>query len=77
MEDVTGSGLFAGKPAGAVLLDEGVRAVQSTPLVCRDGHVVGVLSTHFRHPARLGHRELRYLDVLSRQAADFVEREQT
>jgi GAF domain-containing protein len=77
VEDVTASGLFAGKPAGAVLLNEGVRAVQSTPLVCPDGHVVGVVSTHFTQPSRLGHRELRYLDVLSRQAADFVEREQT
>jgi len=76
VEDVTGSGLFAGKPAGAVLLNEGVRAVQSTPLTRRDGHVVGVVSTHFTHPTRLGHRELRFLDVLARQAADLVEREQ-
>jgi len=76
VEDVTSSEMFAGTPAGAVLLNENVCAVQSTPLTCSDGRVLGVVSTHFTHPTRLGHRELRFLDVLARHAANLVEREQ-
>src|SRR5262249_34099023 len=52
IEDVAASPVFAGKPALAVVLAAGVRAVQSTPLVSRSGHLVGMLSTHYRVPRR-------------------------
>jgi len=51
-----------------------VRAVQSTPLISRDGQLVGMLSNHWREPHRPSVRELRLLDVLGRQAADLLER---
>ncbi|HEX6796469.1 MAG TPA: ATP-binding protein [Ktedonobacterales bacterium] len=54
----------------------GIRAVQSTPLMTRDGHVVGMISTHWRTPHQPAERELRLLDVLARQAADLIERKQ-
>lgn len=54
----------------------GIRAVQSTPLVSRDGRLVGMLSTHWRTPHQPAERELRQLDVLARQAADLIERKQ-
>lgn len=73
VEDVADSEIFAGRPAGDVLLREKVRAVQSTPLRSTSGQVVGVLSTHFTRPTQLGERELSFMDVLARQAADFVE----
>jgi GAF domain-containing protein len=77
VEDVTRSELFESRPAGAaVLLNEGVRALQSTPLINRAGHMLGVVSTHFTRPTRVGARELRFMDVMVRQAADFVERQQ-
>jgi PAS domain S-box-containing protein len=52
----------------------GYRAVQSTPLVSRRGDLIGMLSTHFRHPHLPTDRELRMLDLYARQAADVIER---
>jgi signal transduction histidine kinase len=52
----------------------GIRAVLSVPLVARDGHCVGMLSTHWRSVHRPSERELRLFDVLARQAADLIER---
>ena len=76
VEDVATDDRFAGRPAGVILLNEDVHAVLSTPLVSRSGRVLGVVSTHFNRPTRPGPRELRFMDVLVRQAADFVERGQ-
>src|SRR5215469_4199861 len=74
VEDVTHSEIFAGQPELGVLLEAGVRAVQSTPLISSEGSVLGMISTHFPEPHRPGERELRLLDLLARQAADYVER---
>ena len=74
VEDVANSHIFAGAPALDVMLAAGARAVQSTPLVSRSGHVLGMFSTHYRAPRRASEHELRQLDVLARQAADFIER---
>lgn len=52
----------------------GYRAVQATPLVGRDGALLGMLSTHFRAPHRPSEQALRRLDLYVRQAADFIER---
>lgn len=49
-------------------------AVQSTPLVSRDGCLVGMISTHWRRRHEPGERELRFLGVLAREAADLLER---
>jgi PAS domain S-box-containing protein len=61
----------------AILLDDGIRAVQSTPLVTRDGRLLGMLSTHWNQPHRPTDRELRYLDLLARMASDYIERTQS
>jgi PAS domain S-box-containing protein len=52
----------------------GIRAGQSTPLVARSGRLLGMISTHWRRPHRPTERELRHLDLLARQAADLIER---
>jgi PAS domain S-box-containing protein len=52
----------------------GIRAVQSTPLVARSGRLLGMISTHWRRPHSPTERELQPLDVLARQAADLIER---
>src|SRR5579871_4787406 len=52
----------------------GIRAVQSTPLVSRCGRLLGMISTHWREPRHTPERELQPLDVLARQAADLIER---
>jgi two-component sensor histidine kinase len=54
----------------------GMSAVQSTPLVARDGRAIGMISTHWNVPHEPDEADLRMLDVLARQAADLVERTQ-
>ena len=74
VEDVLQSPVFAGQPSLQVLLDAGVRAVQSTPLISSRGAVSGMVSTHFGRAYRPSDRECRLLDLLARQAADYLER---
>jgi PAS domain S-box-containing protein len=76
VEDVMQSDIFAGSPSLRVLLDAGVRAVQSTPLISSSGKLLGMISTHYAAPHRPGQRELRLMDLLARQAADYLERKQ-
>jgi PAS domain S-box-containing protein len=57
-------------------LRDGVRALQCTPLLARDGRLLGLLSTYFRAPQRPDERVLRGMDLLARMAADFIERQQ-
>jgi PAS domain S-box-containing protein len=52
----------------------GIRAGQSTPLIARSGRLLGMISTHWRRPHRPTELELQPLDVLARQAADLIER---
>jgi signal transduction histidine kinase/ActR/RegA family two-component response regulator len=54
----------------------GVAAVQSTPLVSRNGTALGMISTHWRQRHVPADRELRLFDILARQAADWIERRQ-
>jgi PAS domain S-box-containing protein len=76
IEDVRQSPTLAGQTSQQVLLEAGVQAVQSTPLFSRSGKILGMLSTHFSKPHYPADRELRLLDLLARQAADFIERTQ-
>jgi PAS domain S-box-containing protein len=76
VEDVMQSEIFSGKPSLDVLLKAGVRGVQSTPLTTSGGKVFGMISTHFARPYRPSERELRLMDLLARQAADYLERKQ-
>jgi signal transduction histidine kinase/DNA-binding response OmpR family regulator len=76
VEDVTRSDLFREQPSLEVLLGAGVRAVQSTPLISSDREVLGIISTHFSRRHRPANRDLRLVDLLARQAADFLERRQ-
>jgi two-component system CheB/CheR fusion protein len=74
VEDVTQSAIFAGQPSLNILLEAGVRAVQSTPLMNSAARLLGMISTHFDAPRRFTERELRLMDLLARQAADYLER---
>ena len=68
---------MAGTPDREAYLQAGMRAAQSTPLISRDGRLLGMLSTHWRQPHHPGESELRRFDILARQAADVIERAQT
>ena len=61
-------------PLRPVARAAGYRAVQSTPLIGRDGTPLGMFSTHFRAPHRPSEQDLRRLELYVRQAADFIER---
>ena len=52
----------------------GIRSAQTTPLFSRDGHLLGMISTHWSEAHTPSERDLRLLDILARQAADLLER---
>ncbi|MGH9582527.1 MAG: ATP-binding protein, partial [Bryobacteraceae bacterium] len=74
--DVETCDFMAGTADLDVYRESGIRAVQSTPLISRSGHALGMISTHWRKPHRSTECEFRLLDVLARQAADLIERAQ-
>jgi PAS domain S-box-containing protein len=61
-------------PFRAAAAESGFRAVQATPLIGRDGALLGTLSTFFRDVHRPSEQDLQRLDLYARQAADFIER---
>jgi two-component sensor histidine kinase len=77
IDDVLTSEIFVGQPAQKVLLDAEVRAIISTPLRSSKGNLLGVISTHFSRPGHPRERQLRLLDILARQAADYLEHKQS
>jgi K+-sensing histidine kinase KdpD len=52
----------------------GIRSAHSTPLISRDGEILGVLSVFFPQPRRPSEREIRIADICARKAAVFIER---
>ncbi|GLI95396.1 ATP-binding protein [Methylocystis echinoides] len=70
VEDVELDPLFAPSIARKAVF----RAVQSTPLLGRDGKALGMISTHFQAPHRPTELDLERLDLYVRQASDFIER---
>ncbi|GEM_PF-2414802 len=76
IENIAESQIFAGTPELDVMLEAGVKAIQSTPLISRGGRLVGVLSTHYRATCRPDEQNLRLLDVLARQVTDLIEAQQ-
>jgi signal transduction histidine kinase len=75
IEDVRTDEQFA--PHRHVASATGFRAVQSTPLFSHGGEILGMISTHFKHPHRSSERELRLTDLYARQAAEMIERKRT
>ncbi len=57
-----------------VAREAGYRAVQSTPLLGRNGVPMGMLSTHWKEPTQPADSAMRMLDLYARQAAELIER---
>jgi PAS domain S-box-containing protein len=53
---------------------EHIRSVHATPLITRDGHVLGALTVHFPKPWRPSERDVRIADICARKATVFIER---
>jgi two-component sensor histidine kinase len=66
-----------GQSAQKTALLAGVRGVVSTPLISSKAELLGMLSIHYARPGRPGERELRLLNILIRQASDYLERKQS
>jgi C4-dicarboxylate-specific signal transduction histidine kinase len=75
IEDIETDAPFV--PHRHIALAAGFRAVQSTPLFSRGGEILGMISTHFKHPHRPSERELRLTDLYARQAAEMIERKRS
>ncbi|HET9864417.1 MAG TPA: ATP-binding protein, partial [Steroidobacteraceae bacterium] len=57
-----------------VAREQGFRAIHATPLVGRDGEVLGALTVHLAVPRRPSEREIRIADICARKASVFLER---
>ena len=73
VSDVETSPLFAGTPSLEILREAGVRAVQSTPMMSRNGALLGILTTQWGIPYTPDEHDLWRIDLLARQAADLIE----
>jgi len=72
IEDVEADEGYA--PFRKVAAEAGYRAVQTTPIMGRDGNPLGMLSAHFAQIHRPSEQELNRLDLYVRQAGYFIER---
>ena len=73
VQDIEKSSLFVGTPSLMVMLEAGVRSVQSTPIMSRTGTLLGILTTQWNVPYSLSERDVWRIDLLVRQAADMIE----
>lgn len=72
VEDVAQSPIFVGTPALDVMLAAEARACQSTPLLSREGRLVGMLNTHYRKPVQANELNLHFVELLASQTADII-----
>lgn len=72
IEDIYHSSLFEGESLD-IQLRAGVRAIQSTPLINRDGKVIGMFSTHYKIPHTPNKSLLIVFDILAKHAVDSIE----
>ncbi len=76
VEDIALSDAIQVPGLAGTLLNAHVRAFQSTPMVATTGAFVGAVSTCYSHPYRPTTHQFGLLDLLTREAADYVERKQ-
>ncbi|HEY4423421.1 MAG TPA: ATP-binding protein [Pyrinomonadaceae bacterium] len=74
VENIDNSEIYAGKASLQAMHEADVLAVESVPLVSSEGNALGIISTHFSHAHRPSEQELRLMDLLARQTADYLER---
>ncbi|MFL6373485.1 MAG: PAS domain S-box protein [Pyrinomonadaceae bacterium] len=55
-------------------VEAGFRTAQSVPLISRRGGAIGMLTTHWSKQHRPSERELGFMELLARQAADLISR---
>lgn len=73
IEDLTQENGLLETPDLEVFRESDICSIQSTPLISRDGHLVGMLSNFFSTKYCPAEHESHFLDLLARMAADFIE----
>jgi len=74
VENINDSEIYSGKPSLDAMRHADVLAVESVPLISSAGKALGIISTHFSNAHRPSEQELRLMDLLARQTADYLER---
>jgi len=74
IEDITKSEIYEGRHSLNAMRDAGVLAVQSLPLLSSTGSILGMISVYFAQTHRPSEQEMRLMDLLARQTADYLER---
>lgn len=77
IEDIANDPALQGKPERALALEEEVLATQATPMMTRDGELVGVLTNQFRTPHKPEEDQLRLIDLLAWSSAELIQRHRT
>lgn len=72
--DIEQCELIVGTPAHEPLRTCGIRSALSTPLISRDGAIIGMITNHWKVPHQATEKSLALIDVLARQAADLIDR---
>jgi GAF domain-containing protein len=72
VEDVLRSPIFAQTTGLDVMLEAGVRAVKSLPLVGPAGRILGMLSVHYRRPRAHIDSDLTRLQTLAAAVSDLI-----
>jgi DNA-binding NarL/FixJ family response regulator len=57
-----------------VYLQTGICACQTTPLIARNGNLVGMMSTHWRKLHQPSQGDFRLFDILANETADLIDR---
>ena len=71
--DVTASPIFSNRATLEVLLAAKVRAVKSTPLLARNGRIIGMLNVHYRSPRRDSPNEVVRLRAVADRIATLLD----
>jgi GAF domain-containing protein len=72
--DVANTDFMDGSADQEQLLAAGIHAAQTTPLLSRRGQLVGMITTHWKEPHSPSERDLKFMDIVARLAADLIER---
>jgi signal transduction protein with GAF and PtsI domain len=73
VEDVARSPIFAQTRGLEVMLEAGVRAVKSTPLIGPTGRALGMLSVHYRQPRAHVESELTRFQAVAAAVAALID----
>lgn len=73
VSDVAESPIFnTHAPTLKMMLDSGVRACTSTPLLAANGRMLGMISVHYRNPRESSHGDVSRFDALAESIAELL-----